>query len=203
MRRLINEKDQKDKELDNLEGGFNLYVNGAHKTPEKYTPRHLVAATKTPKNVPKLDLNYVLALDKSVGATSERNACLKSVPNTRRKHWGNSSVIIKTMDGCKIKLSSKNKYNFNSNETDSFEFNENYSDDFDSDSSNDQMDGTPNKKCNKQKARGLIANVEFFNSSPSESDDEKCQSFSVKYDRKTFEQKFLRNSYDIEDVRFK
>ncbi len=202
IRKLVNEKDSRDKELNSLEDGFNLYVNGAHKTPEKHTPRHLVAATKIQKNVPKLDLNCVLSFDKSSNEATERDKRKSGTNTRRRKQWGNSSVIIKTMDGCKIKLSSKHNYNSDSNEVDSFEFNENYSDDFDSDSDDDDNDDKIGK-CNKQKQSGLMENVKFLDSNPPESDadnDDACESISVQYDRKTFEEKFLNGSKSIDDV---
>ena len=106
LSKIVKKKDKKEEELEKLEGGFNLYVNGAHKKNAKYTPRLTTAkssinsSSSSNKNFSKLNLESL---------NSSRSPSTTPAVTTRKK-WSNSSFIFKTSDGCEIKINSPSHY---------------------------------------------------------------------------------------------
>lgn len=152
-----------------LEGGFSLYVNGAHKQQEKFTPRHVVSSAKSKPNemnlVPKLHL-------RAVKKEEEENRS-KSAQTNRRKQWNNCSITIKTNDGMNIRLSAPKSTNasfkcYSERASSSTKTEDFYSDDFESDSSIEET-------IKRVKDSKLIESVKFSDSVSSLSSlDEKC-----------------------------
>ncbi len=114
--KLANKKDENKEKLEKLELGFNTYVNGAHKTSEKFTPRHTTssAASNDKKNsfclrprlhVRKNPLENLRGLE-LLANQQQKERTIKSAPAERstRKQWSNASFTIKTSDGYEIKI---------------------------------------------------------------------------------------------------
>ena len=115
--KLSSRKDKETEQKEKLEGGFSLYMNGAHKK-EKFTPRHTVAKDGGRKKrmfnfAPHLmpAVNDLEAL-KAMSQAQESNSNSNSTPSTvrGRKKWNSnmSSITIKTQDGANIKIKPNN-----------------------------------------------------------------------------------------------
>jgi len=209
INKLIQKKDEKEEYLEKLEAGFNVYVNGAHKKNEKYTPRYTAHSGKQSStnnsSASSKCFNFPLnfeSLCSSRSTMTSRAASTAAVTNTSRKKWSNSSFIFKTSDGCEIKINSPNHYvpavnNRKHNETTktSNQSNEcDYSDDFETDDDNNNNNNNDNKEKN------LIETVKF---SDQESDDDDGDSFPDKIDessKKKFIFKLTRNDVKVNFV---
>ena len=169
MTKALNEKDPKEADLCQKESGFNLYVNGAHKQPERQTPRHLISnsSTKYKKQVTNFTPNFIpkLHIRKEDNSDNTQDRC-KSAPGNRRKQWLMSSITIKTMDGLDIKLCAPGSV------TERNSTNDYYSDDFITDSSDDEFKykATSTKNNNNESSgqpSNLIKSVKFSSSNSS------------------------------------
>lgn len=186
--KMATKKNEQEEKKEKLEDGFSIYVNGAHKKNEKYTPRYTV--TKSSDSNKKMvnfspnvhvvkHSNYNDLRNNKQNLCSNSNTCDKK----ERKKWGNSSFIIKTMEGYEIKINAPNSNedpiskpekikNENDNENDC------YSDDFESDSEceNENLSHNDNKlKRNKN----LIQSVRFSDTSDSEDENTNKKKFVV------------------------
>jgi hypothetical protein len=173
MVKVLNEKDPKEAELCQKESGFNLYVNGAHKQPERQTPRHLISnsTTKYKKQVTNFPPNFIpkLHIRKEVDKSDTNEDRCKSAPGNRRKQWLMSSITIKTMDGLDIKLCAPGSVTERKNNNDY------YSDDFITDSSDEEFkykaNGTKNNNNSSnessEQSSNLIKSVKFSSSNSS------------------------------------
>ncbi len=111
----MNKKDEKEEKLEKLEGGFNCYVNGAHKTSVRYTPRHTTAkssASSDKKSFVKTRItprSNIFDNIRELEQLANKNRC-QSAPsnNPGRKKWSNDSFTIKTNDGYEIKINAPN-----------------------------------------------------------------------------------------------
>lgn len=131
-----------------------MYVNGAHKGPERFTPRYTITNTRNRYNnknnipitfVPKL---HIRKQHDSFDENNDENRC-KSAPSNKRKQWGNSSITIKTMDGVNIKLCAPVKSHSSANSTNNLKSEDYYSDDFETDSEEDKNVNTFQFNINK------------------------------------------------------
>jgi hypothetical protein len=112
---MMNKKDEKEEKLEKLEGGFNCYVNGAHKTSARYTPRHTTAkssSTSDKKSFVKTRItprSNIFDNIRELEQMSNKDRC-QSAPsnNPGRKKWSNDSFTIKTNDGYEIKINAPN-----------------------------------------------------------------------------------------------
>ena len=180
---MLNEKDPKETELCQKESGFNLYVNGAHKLPERQTPRHLISNSSTkykkqiamvPNFVPKIHIKK--SQDNNNNNNNNNNKSedrCKSAPGSRRKQWLMSSITIKTMDGLNIKLYSPENMHSMTQRDGNKQTNENYySDDFVTDSSDDEFKfKASTSSSNSELPSHLIKSVKFSSSSSSIASD--------------------------------
>ena len=158
--KLSNRKDKETEQKEKLEGGFSLYMNGAHKK-EKFMPRHTVAKDSRKKKAfnfaPHLlpspnDLEALRAMNQAQESNSNSNT---TTTERGRKKWNSnmSSITIKTQDGANIKIKPNNsestgatpRISNDSRDSQSNEFMQfdpqHYSYDFESDSMSEQEDG--------------------------------------------------------------
>jgi hypothetical protein len=120
---MMNKKDEKEEKLEKLEGGFNCYVNGAHKSSARYTPRHTTAA-KSSSSTDKRSFvksrvtprSNIFDNIRDLEQLTNKDRC-QSAPSTEntgggggggRKKWSNDSFTIKTNDGYEIKINAPN-----------------------------------------------------------------------------------------------
>jgi len=100
-------KDKNEEKLEKLEGGFSLYVNGAHKTSEKFTPRHTITKSNDKKNFFKPRIHHrknQIENTEFLNALTNRDGSQSTPAMPTRKKWSNSSFTIKTADGYEIKI---------------------------------------------------------------------------------------------------
>ena len=115
--KIANKKDKNEEKLEKLELGFNTYVNGAHKTAEKYTPRH----TTSKSSLGSSDKNYNFCLKPRIHVRknpidnlrqleflANKDRAKSASTETARKKWSNTSFTIKTSDGYDIKINAPN-----------------------------------------------------------------------------------------------
>jgi hypothetical protein len=195
-------KDKNEEKLEKLEEGFSLYVNGAHKTSEKFTPRHTITKSNDKKNFFKPRIHYRKnQIDNSefLNALTNREKSQSAPAMPTRKKWSNSSFTIKTADGYEIKINAPNNSKQNVSKSDipntntpkkkncvkgkriQSEFY--YSDDFENESDLDQNDKSFKKEMNDvgqedqtgtdENRKCLIKSVRFSdNSDESEIEEE-------------------------------
>lgn len=120
-------------------------------------------------NIPKIQLRKEDLCEKA--------KCKTDRPKTERRKWSNSSIIIKTMDGLKIRINAPSKTN-----RDDY-----YSDDFESDSSEDE----------KQTNNSLIKTVKF-----SDSDSDYDEHYKKSIELSVNELKSLKQSLDMMSLSF-
>jgi hypothetical protein len=182
---MANKKGEKEEKLEKLEGGFSLYVNGAHKSSEKYTPRHTTASkTSTDKKsnfhfTPRIHVRKN-PLDnlKELAFISNKDRA-QSAPNKPvRKKWGDTpSFTIKTVDGYEIKINAPNEFKSpmskssntaNSNKNKSHDCEYYYSDDFESESGGedeeDEVEEMDEEKKSKE-PKCILQSVKFSDDS--------------------------------------
>ena len=175
MSKMLNEKDPKEVELSQKESGFNLYVNGAHRPPERLLPRNLISSSssKNKKQLTNFTPNFIpkLHIRKDNNKNKEEDRC-KSAPGNKRKQWLMSSITIKTMDGFDIKLCAPGSVTERTNNKNA----EHYSDDFITDSSDDEFKASGLKNNCNDPSSNLIKSVKFSSSNSSiESDEDSSQ----------------------------
>ena len=186
---MANKKDEKVEKLEKLEGGFSLYVNGAHKSSEKYTPRHTTASKTSTDKKKNFDFTPRIHIRKNPVDNLKQLAFLEkkdrsqSAPNKpNRKKWSdnsNMSFTIKTTDGYEIKINAPNEYKPRISKSDatpikkSHDYEYCYSDDFESDSDSEEQ----KNKIEQNKIKGILQSVKFSDDSDLEvdSDNEVCQ----------------------------
>ncbi len=177
--KMAKKKGEKEEKLEKLEGGFSLYVNGAHKSSEKYTPRHTTASkSSTDKKTNFQHFTPRIHVRKNPLENLKELAFLnnkdrsQSAPNKPvRKKWGdnsNNSFTIKTIDGYEIKINAPNEFKShmtksdttsNANKNKSHDCEYYYSDDFESESDTDEK-----KNANKEE-KCILQSVKFSDDS--------------------------------------
>lgn len=185
---MATKKNENEEKKEKLEDGFSIYVNGAHRKSEKYTPRYTV--TKSSDSAKKIvNFNPNVHVVKQSNYNDLRNTEKNSYPKSNgfekkeRKKWGNSSFIIKTIDGYEIKINAPNS---NVDPISKLEpvksENENvgYSDDFESDSECENENLCHDENNLSKKNRFLIQSVKF--SDTSDSEDEKSTKKKIVFD---------------------
>lgn len=187
--KMASRKDEKDEKIEKLEDGFSIYVNGAHKKNEKYTPRYTVtkSSDSSKKNVnfnPNVHTvkqsNYNELKFNKYESSSKSNFFEKK----ERKKWGNSSFIIKTMEGYEIKINTPNSNMepiSKSEPANSPNENLNYSEDFESDSECENEHQSLNSQRVSKRNKNLIQSVKFSDSSESDDDISKNEK-NIVYD---------------------
>lgn len=166
-------------------------MNGAHKTTERYTPRHTTAKSSSSSTDKKYNFNFKPRIhvrknpldnlrELELLANKDR---AQSAPSSRKK-WthSNSSLTIKTTDGYEIKINAPNFYKHETSKSDITSDKKNikhqsndceyyYSDDFESESESDTDDKKKTENASSNK-KDLIQSVQFSDLSDEESDEE-------------------------------
>ncbi|RNA37185.1 hypothetical protein BpHYR1_036635 [Brachionus plicatilis] len=201
--KMASKKDQKEEKMEKLEDGFSIYVNGAHKKNEKYTPRYTVtkSSESSKKNVnfnPNVHMvthsNYNQLRANHYNTSSKSNA----FETKERKKWGNSSFIIKTTEGYEIKINAPNSKLEPISKSEPVKCpsdNLYYSDDFESESESENKDSC--QKVNGPSSdTNLIQTVKFSDSEDSEDEIFKTDK-NIVVDLSRREIKTLRDSLFI------
>lgn len=206
---MATQKDKKDEKLEKLEGGFSLYVNGAHRKSEKYTPRITVNKSASGDQQKRFNLNLKSSksnlsrlenlnnIEFLFGKSHEKSTNKAANGGENRKKWSRCSFILKTDDGCEIKINGPAKANKHTkpvsksditsttktkNKSPANHDDLHYSDDFESDTDDfepnvNKSETIVNDSSNSQisEDKNLIETVKFSDVSSDDSIDEEIE----------------------------
>ncbi|XP_043945355.1 katanin-interacting protein isoform X2 [Protopterus annectens] len=113
--KTLKEKDEKQIELERLEQGFSVYVNGANselkKQPKRSVPREVCGYNVRTARTADSAKRHIFSLYELRDLEGRHSRQTKTAPDkVQRRGWVQNSVTIKTEDGTRVQIGPPNEY---------------------------------------------------------------------------------------------